>query len=62
MSEFLGALTEIELVKIDNIYQVKNFRSECLTFYQISSDYVNKWLHLDKLPPNLDWLLLEILS
>ena len=59
---YFGAFTEIELGKIDNIQLVKCFRSECLAFYEISLEYLNKWLHLDSLPQNLDWLLLEDLE
>ena len=44
---------------IDNIHEVKKFKLECLEFYEISLDYLNKWLHLDQIPQNLDWLLLE---
>ena len=30
-----------------------------MTFYQISFDHLDKWLHLDSLPQILDWLLLK---
>ncbi|KAI6660118.1 hypothetical protein LOD99_10562 [Oopsacas minuta] len=56
---FLGAITDMELANIDNVIQIHKFKSECMTFYQISFDYLDKWLHLDSLPQNLDWLLLK---
>ena len=56
---FLGAFTEAELDMIDNIHEVEKFKLECLEFYKISFDYLNKWLHLDQIPQRLDWLLLE---
>ncbi|KAI6647018.1 hypothetical protein LOD99_9017 [Oopsacas minuta] len=56
---FLGAITDMELVKINNVIQILIFKSECMTFYQISFDYLDKWLHLDSLPQNSDWLLLK---
>ena len=58
-SGFLGSTTEAELEKIDNAHEINKFKLECSEFYKISIDYLNKWLHLDQLPQNLDWLLLE---
>ncbi|KAI6661772.1 hypothetical protein LOD99_9839 [Oopsacas minuta] len=59
LPEMIRAITEMELAKIDNVIQIHKFKSECMTFYQISFDYLDKWLHLDSLPQNLDWLLLK---
>ena len=56
---FLGAIIEMRLTEIDNVNQIHKFKCECMTFYQISFDYLDKWLHLDSLPHNLDRLLLK---
>ena len=53
-SGFLGAITEAELDTIDNIHKVNKFKLECLEFFEISLDYLNKWLHLVQMPQNLD--------
>ena len=58
-SDHARAITEADLEMVDNIHEVERFKLDCLEFYKISFDYLNKGLHLDQIPQCLYWLLLE---